>query len=95
MAECTVKQLAEKQKSQIISLIRQVRVLVGPLQSIGSVVEEQIISFKPLYLVIKEMFQLLLEADCLERGEIAFIQEDLELLEEEIDEVEQSSIFRR
>lgn len=91
MSEALVKQLIDQQIGCILDLIKETRALIGSLESIESIIEDGVVRFTPLLLLIKKAFRELLKAGQVDDERTAILRDDIDLLEEEVSEFESHS----
>lgn len=84
-----------QQVAFIVDLIREIRVLVGSLESIEALMEDGVVHFRPLLSLARRFFEDLSEAGQVSPEKTAMIREDIELLGEQMDEFEgHKSVFQ-
>ena len=90
MSEKLISDLVGRQIGTIKGIIREVRILIGSLESLA---EDKVGSFRPLLCLAKRSFEELADTGLLKAEDVLPIREELDSLQEEVDDFEHSNVF--
>lgn len=93
MSESAVEKLVLQQLEFVTGLIREIRGLIGPLETLGKSLEENVTSFRSIFSFASMTLEKIHENGLANPHKIAEIRCDLELLAEQMEDFEGESVL--